>query len=104
MEFKQWSQKMPKDEDIIEMLVDLFGYDRTTAINVFENSKFDSDKYDALLASYEIYEIMKRLPSAKIELQKTRDLIKQREINLNSAPKNTPQNISRKPISQYNIN
>jgi hypothetical protein len=100
MEFKQWSQKMPKDEDIIEMLVDLFGYDRTTAINVFENSKLDPYKYDALLASYEIYETMKRLPDAKIELQKTRDLIKQRETNLNSAPKSAP----RKPISQYNIN
>lgn len=91
---------MYNDEDIIDMLKDLFEYDEAEALKTLESAKANESKYEALMTSYTIYIAMKRLPNAKEELQKTRDMIRAKKPEVPKSHKN----ISKKPISQYNIN
>lgn len=87
-----------RDEELIEMLIDFFKFDRETAEFSLEKAKTNDVKRKSLLMSYKYYKIIKSMSNSEELLQKARQFAYK-----------TPQpeeKVKRvyKPISKYSIN
>jgi hypothetical protein len=96
------------DQQIIEMLKDLFKYSEEQAYYELKYAKNDELRMQSMEKAYLVYSAMKRLPNGKEEIEKTSRAVieerkKLREKREDELFKGRSQ-VAKKPLSKYDIN